>query len=154
MLKLEIDQPIKVKLLKQHPRPDTGKFPGNIYTLEVNGVVDDFRATDLVHQAIQEKVREGMTFELVKRQHNNIPDRTVIWVNVEEPSDEYYEKNGKSDNAPSVMLPMIERMLRDLDAMSKDLKYIQGYFTVEKPVEKPVDKSNDKLPFDDDDIPF
>ena len=148
MLKLEIDQPVTVKLINQHPRPAPGTYPGHIYTLELNGQVVDYKATELVHNAIQEKVQEGVTFELVKRTHKDNPSRTVIWVNVEEPSDEYYEQSGKTDNASSEMLPMIERMLRDVDALSKDLKYIQGYFTVEKPAEV-----QEHLP-DDPGIPF
>ena len=148
MLKLQVDQPVQAKLLKQLPEQRDGKYGiENIYTLEINGETVNYSATDNVHNAIQEKVREGMTFELVKRTHKDNPSRTVRWVNVEEPSDEYYEQ--KTDNASSEMLPMIERMIRDVDALSKDLKYIQGYFTVEKP-DVPVDSvsGNDpQIPF-------
>ncbi len=146
MLKLEIDQPVTAKLLKQQPRPDTGKYPGNIYTLEVDGAVVDFRATDNVHRAIQDKVQEGMAFDLVKRQHRDIPGRTIIWVNVPEETeapDKYYE-SPKNGSASSEMLPMIERMLKDVNALSKDLKHIQGYFKLQKP----------EVPINDDGIPF
>ncbi len=143
MLKLEIDQPIQAKLLKQHPEQRSGKFgTEQVYTLEVDGEVTEFRATENVHGAIQSKILEGQVFELVKRRHSDNPTHTVIWVNVLEPGDEYFEQPTPFGESDSI-----------LKEIRNDIKYIKGW--VERQGNPKPRQGNPSKPFDDDDdIPF